>query len=371
MKKVIEGFNEIEDIRDQSYTKHKLSDVLILIMCGVLCGLDNLEDIVDYGKNKLEFLSTNFNIKKIPSKATLSRILNMINADEVSNKIIEIMLENVGELGEIIAVDGKAIRRTSKKGVPHSALQILTAYCTESGVTLGQELIRKKTNEIPIFQEMLDTINIKNKIITADAMHCQNETCKKIIDKKGNYAIGLKKNQKTLFEDVELFISDKINSNDIEIDSISNKNNGRFEKRTCYKVNNIDWLEQKKQWAGLSCVFAIKREIETKHEKTEEISYYITSLKNSTPKELIKIVREHWKIESMHWILDVVFSEDDCAILSENGIKTLNSFRKFSLSIHKNYVSKLNKKIAFKRNMFDCLLNDESLLNVINVFFNS
>lgn len=115
-------------------------------------------------------------------------------------------------------------------------------------------------------------------------------------------------------------------------------------------------------------VFCIKRVIETKHGKTEELSYYITSHKSAFPKNLIEIARSHWSIESMYWVLDVVFSEDDCGILSESGQKTMNTFRKFALAIHESYMNKQGKKVVYKRNMFQCLLNDEFLLEVISSY---
>ena len=364
MKNIREKFSVIDDQRHQSYVEHKLTDILIIIMCMVICGIDELCEIVKYAENKREFLQKEFGIDKIPSKPTFSRVLNMIDGIKVANIIIEIMQENVENMGEIIAVDGKAIRSTTKKGKAHSALQILTAYFTESGVVLGQESIHEKTNEIPIFQTMLDYIDISGKIITADAMHCQKETCKKIIENKGNYVFGLKENQKNLYEEIELFINDKTNAEYMEIFTTTNKSHGRIEKIICHKIVDIDWISMKKEWAGLSSVFAVKRVTITKYGTSESINFYISSLDVSAEK-LLYISREHWKIESMHWLLDVVFSEDESKILSENGLKTLNIFRKLSLLMHKKYIASQKKKQSIKGNMFDCLLNDDKLIQII------
>lgn len=364
MEKIREKFGMIEDLRHQGYIEHKLTDILIIIMCTILCGIDELSEIVKYAQSKSEFFEITFGIEKIPSKSTLSRILNMIDGEKVAEVIIEIMRESVENVGEIIAVDGKAIRSTSKKGKPHSALQILTAYFTESGVILGQEAIHDKTNEIPVFQKMLDYIKISGKTITADAMHCQKETCKKIIENKGDYVFGLKENHKRFYEEVELLINDRISSDDIEIFTTTNKNHGRIEKRTCYKISNIDCISMKNEWVGLNSVFAVKREITTKYQTSKSENFYISSLCDSSEK-LLGIAREHWKIESMHWLLDVVFSEDDSKIISENGLKTLNIFRKLALLIHKNFIASQNKKQSLKGNMFDCLLNDKKLAQVV------
>ena len=357
-------FSVIEDHRHPSYVEHNLSDVLIIIMSAILCGLDGLAEIMEHAKNRTEFFRVYYGIEEIPSKPTVSRILNMLDGDALSKVIIEIMQERADLVGNIIAVDGKAIRSTSKKGESNSALQILTAYLTESSIVLGQEAIHNKTNEIPVFQAMLNILDIKGKIITADAMHCQKETCKKIIERGGDYVFVLKENQKTLFADVSLFINSAINADNIEKFTTSEKSRGRYEKRTCYKVTDITWLEGHADWAGLSAVFAVRRTVTSKGKTTDEICYYITSA-NVTTEELLKIVREHWKIESLHWILDVVFSEDKCAMVSENGHKTLNILRKLAILLHKQYIASLTKKPTIKASLLKCLMNDDYLLNVL------
>jgi predicted transposase YbfD/YdcC len=358
-------FEVIEDHRHQGYIEHKLCDVLTIVMCAVLCGFDQLSDIVMYAENKAEILLSAFGIDRIPSKPTFSRILNAIDGEKVGAVILEIMRENYECTGNIIAVDGKAIRSTGEKGRVHSALQILTAFLTESGITLGQKPIHEKTNEIPVFQEMLEVLDITGKTITADAMHCQKETCKKIIEHGGNYVFGLKGNQKTLYEDIKLFIDNPPSRDSIEIfDAPTEKGHGRIEKRRCFKVSDISCVEGVNEWSGLKSVFAIERTVENKHKTTRETNYYITSLARS-PAQLLKITREHWKIESFHWILDVVFSEDECRLRSEESNKTLNSFRKLAIVVHRTYVKKNHLKISGKQSMLKAALNEDHLLALI------
>jgi hypothetical protein len=153
---------------------YPLSDILIIVMCSVISGLEKLEEIVTYAENKQRFLSQVFKINSYPSESQISRILNMVNGEEVAEAIIEIMKLRILNLGDVIAVDGKAVKSTIPKGKTHGGLQILTAYFVESGVVLGQKYIDKKTNEIPVFQDMLCCINIGGKIITGDAMHCHD-----------------------------------------------------------------------------------------------------------------------------------------------------------------------------------------------------
>lgn len=361
---MLEKFEIIEDPRHQSYVKHKLSSILTIVMCAVLCGLDELGSIVTFAENKSDFFKNYFGIEKIPSKPTISRVLSVIDGQKTAEIIIDVMKDMVKENDKIIAVDGKAIRSTSKAGKPHSALQIITAYLTESGAILGQEKIHEKTNEIPVFQQMLSYINIEGKTITADAVHCQKETCAKIIDKHGNYVFGLKENQKNLHDSIELYFQSENTSSELETYTAIEKNKGRIEKRICCKLSDLSWLEEHSRRSGLKTVFSVKRITETANKTTEETSYYISSLDVSA-KQLLFLSREHWKIESMHWMIDVVLSEDACSFYNENAHITLNIFRKYALLLQKQYISALPKKISIKSNMLNCLMNNSLLLKVI------
>ena len=355
---------KIEDPRHPSYVKHALADILIIIMCGVLCGLDTLGDLVVYAKSAGDFLRETFGIENIPSKATFGRVLSMVDGKQIGDAILDILRERFGASGEVIAVDGKAICSTAKGGNSRKALQILSAYITDSGITLAQETIHEKTNEIPVFQEMLTYLDVEGKLVTADAMHCQRETCHRIAQKKGDYLFGLKENQPSLLEDVRLFFEDDINRAEWESCETIEKNAGRIEKRICRKATDISWLSEQK-WPGLQSVLVIERIVEDHGHHSEETSYYISS-RDATACQLMGFAREHWKIESMHWMLDVTFSEDSCRVLSENAHKTLNSLRKFALAVHKQFLSAHHKKSSLKSSMLSALLQHDYLLELLH-----
>ena len=367
-EKTKERLSVVPDYRHSSYVSHKLSDILIIVMTAVICGLDQLNTIMVYAHEKSEFFARCFNIEKIPSKPTMSRVLNMLKAEAVTKVIIGIMKEEAGNLGKIVAFDGKAIRSTAEAGKPHSALQILTAYMVESGVVLAQESVHEKTNEIPVMREILDDIEIEGKIVTADALHCQRDTCEKIVDDEhgGDYVFGLKENQKTLHDDVALFFGDASNDDSIESYKKTESNGGRIESRTCRKTNDLNFLSYH-EWPGLKSIFEVRRVFTTKNgsAKSDETSYYISSL-NTTAAEFMHISRAHWGIESMHWMLDSDFGEDECELLSENGQQSLNIFRKLALSVHKSYMATRpkNKKCSIKSNFLRCLVSDSALLDV-------
>ena len=364
---IIRGkFSKIKDLRIKGMVDYPLADILIIIMLGVICGLEKSEHIVTYAKNKASFLRQVFGILKLPSEYTLNRILDMVDGVEVSEVIIEIMKMRILKLGDIIAVDGKSIRSTIPEGKKTAALQILTAYFTESGVVLGQKYItdKDKTNEIPVFQEMLLYVDIKGKTITADAMHCQKDTCEMIRARGGNYVFGLKGNHKLLKNDVAEFFSDPKNIGKIEVfEAPAEKGSGRVTQRIFYRANDPSQFDGAENWKGVKSIFAVRRIVTTKHGTSDETCYYISSL-DSSPESLLAIVRDHWKIESMHWMLDVVFNEDNHVTSSENAHKTLNIFRKFALLLHKAYIKENNLKTTLKNHMFDCLLNDDLLLKL-------
>ena len=367
-ERITSYFSDLEDTRCPCDVDHKLADVLILVMCSVLCGIDELGKIVTYGKEKLNFLNECFGITKIPSKATLSRIMNMVNADVVAERIVRIMLDLIGADGEIVAIDGKTIRSTAKKNSWREKLHLITAYMTDNGVTLGQIAVNEKTNEIPVLRDLLEMIDISGKTVTADAMHCQTETAAAIIDAGGDYVLDLKGNQGTFFDEVSTYIEDCISDETIELESARTveKNRDRLEIRTCFKAPNLDWFEGKDDWKGLTSAFAVHRMTTAKGTTTEEMSFYISS-RDEPPERFLEIVRDHWKIESMHYQLDVVFSEDDCRILSSNGQKAMSIFRKMALCLHKSFIENISSKTkpSVANNMFKALISTDFLLEIL------
>ena len=360
-------FGIIEDERDEYTTKHKLIDILKLVMISVLCGMDELDKMIDYGKSKKEFLEKEFEIKSIPSKSTLTRIFVMIDPKWLELSIVGIVQSLIKEKHTQIMIDGKAIKSTDAIKSIEKMMNIVTAY-TNTGISLLQKTVDNKTNEIPAVKELIDMLDVKGMIITVDAMHCQKETAEKIVNNGGDYVLQLKANQKSFYEDVYAMFDDKYMDEtdkncEYEIYKTEEKSHGRIERRTCYVLNKIAFFtDYLANWKGLKKIFAVAREVEKDNKITKEISCYLSS-KNTTAENLLSYTRKHWEIESMHHILDVTYDEDRCKLLSQRAQENLNIFRKMGISIHKNYLK--NKKQTVKSNMFNCLLNDNLLLEVI------
>lgn len=360
-------FGIIEDERDPYTITHPLINILKLIMIAILCGMDELDKIIDYGKNKKEFLKKEFEIELIPSKPTLTRVIAMINPKWLSLSTVCILNTLIKEEAKQIMLDGKVIKSTDAIKTIETMMNIVTAY-TDTGISLGQKTVDSKSNEIPAVRELIEMLNIEGMVITADAMHCQKETAKVIIDNKGDYVLQVKANQGSFYEDIYAMFDNKyMNEADkdceYEIFSTTEKSHGRIEKRTCYVLNELEFFtDYIAEWKGLKKIFAVKREVERNGKNTTEISCYLSS-KNTTAENLMSYTRRHWQIESMHHILDVTYDEDRCKIQNQRAQENLNIFRKMGVSIHKNHLKE--KKQTVKSNMFNCLLNDNLLLEVI------
>jgi len=366
-------FGIIDDKRNPVNVIYPLIDILKLIWIATLCGIDELDKIVDYGENKKEFLKKEFGINGIPSKATLTRVIAMINSEFLNLSIIAISKTIVNEKYNQIMLDGKAIRSTEAISSIDKMMNIVTAF-TNTGISIGQKIVNEKSNEIPAVKELIDIIDVNGKVITADAMHCQKETAQRIIDNGGDYILQLKANQGNFYEDVYAMFDDKYmekycKENEYETYKTIEKNHGRIEKRECYVLNNMEYFEGYfKEWKSLKKIFCVKREIERKGKVSTEISCYLSS-RNENAEKLLSYVRKHWKIESMHHILDVTFDEDRCKLASKQAQENLNILRKSSISVHKKYIEEYKKKIGknktVKSNMFNCLINDDYLIEIL------
>ena len=360
-------FGIIEDERCEVNVIHPLVDILKLVMIAVLCGMDELDKMIDYGKSKKEFLEKEFDIKSIPSKSTLTRIFAMIDPKWLGLSIVGIVQSLIKVKHTQIMFDGKAIKSTDAIKTIEKMMNIVTAY-TDTGISLLQKTVEDKTNEIPAVKELIEMLDVKGMVITADAMHCQKETAKTIVDNGGDYVLQLKANQGNFYQDVYAMFDDKYMDEadkdcEYEIFSTMEKSHGRIEKRTCYVLNEIAFFTNYiAEWKGLKKIFAVKREVEKDGKKTTETSCYLSS-KNTTAENLLSYTRKHWEIESMHHILDVSYDEDRCKLLTKKAQENINIFRKMGISIHKNYLK--NKKQTVKSNMFNCLLNDNLLFEII------
>ena len=270
---------------------------------------------------------------------------------------------------EQIMIDGKAIRSTDAIEGIERIMNIVTAY-TDTSISLGQVTVDSKSNEIPAVRDLLDMIDIKGAVVTADAMHCQKETVEKIIGNGGDYVVQLKGNQGNFHDDVYAMFDDNYmdesdKDSEYEVFQTIERSHGRIEKRTCYVLANTAYFtDYLAEWKGLKQIFAVKRTVECKGKVSKEISCYLSS-KNASAEKLLSYTRTHWMIEGMHHILDVTYDEDRCKLLTQKAQENLNIFRKLGVGVHKNHLK--DKSQTVKSSMFNCLLNDNRLLVLLQL----
>ena len=373
-------FSLVEDTRHQAYITYELSDILFLLICGMLCGCKDILEILELSYEKIDFFKKYTNIPEIPSYITMLNILNMINPNQLElcfyGIFRNVFKHDIKTKEKQICIDGKTVRSTCKMKEYSKPLHIITALLADEYVSLGQVAVSAKDNEIPAVRELLDKLDIKNAVITMDAMHCQKETVEKIISKKGDYVVQLKGNQGNFYKDVYAMFDDKYmdmadKNSEYETCTTIEKGHGRIEKRTCYVLNELEFFtDYLANWKGLKKIFAVKRETERNGKQTKEISCYLSS-KNTSAEQLLSYTRKHWQIESFHWILDMHYSEDNTKLRHEKSQICLNTLRKFAISILKKYIENHPvKRKTLKSSIFRCLINENYLLEVLKYYCN-
>jgi predicted transposase YbfD/YdcC len=209
-------------------------------------------------------------------------------------------------------------------------------------------------------------MDINGCMIVADALHCQKETAKAVIEGKGDYLLSVKDNQQTLKEEIAGYVQEKGLRDTMDSHTSCEKTSGREERRTAYTTGDIDWLYGKEGWEKLACIGAVNTQCSSKKGTSDEWHYYISS-RSLKAKELLKHARLEWTVETMHWLLDVHFGEDFCRVEDRNVQQNLNIVRKIALNTIKDYKNKTTSKRPISKLMFDCLLEPENIHSILAV----
>ena len=354
----LKHFNSITDPRIERCKKHELIDILLLAISAVLSGAEGWEDIEDFGHLKLDWLKKYgaFNAG-IPRHDTIARVICRLKTDEIEHAFqswISSLIETTG--ADIIAIDGKTARRSFTTKDRKSALHTVSAWSCQHQLVLGQTAVDSKTNEITAIPELLSMLDIENSIITLDAMGCQQEIAKQIIKQKADYILALKGNHSGMQSELEAWWHKNereglTNSNydkHIEISS----GHGRIETRTCQQLLiDKSWLGKRYQWSGLKSVIQVTAEVHDKSAGTDTIEtrWYISSLALDA-EQALNAVRSHWQVESMHWMLDMNFREDESRIRKKQGPLVFNVMRKIAMALFKQDTTK-SASMARKKKM--------------------
>jgi len=334
-------FSKLQDYRSEQGKRHKLIDILVISICAVICGADKWEEIELYGKSKKAWFEKILELPHgIPSHDTFARVLSSLKPKEFRRCFLE-WIKGVSKLtkGEIVSIDGKKLRQSYDNGSKKSAIHMVSAWASENSLVLGQEKVSDKSNEITAIPELLDKLEINECIVTIDAMGCQRDIASKIIDEGADYVLALKGNQGNLYEDVKLYfewaIKDGFKEISYDFYETIDGDHGRIETRRYWITSEIEWIHDKGKWKGLKSIGMVES-IRCIGEKTSvEVRYYISSLK-SDAKVFAKAVRSHWGIEnSLHWVLDIAFREDESRIRKAHGPENFSVLRHIALNLLK------------------------------------
>ncbi len=368
-KKLRECFEDLETEKKYDGYYYSVGEALIIAIMGCICGLKNLSQIHQWAVSERVrgFLKEKFEIERIPSYFWLISLIKMIKPESL-NKCFMSWVNSIlpTEHPQTISMDGKTIRSTEKMESYKSSLHIVSAQLAELGITYAQKTVDGKSNEIPAVQELIKELNIKGCIVVADALNCQKETAREIINGEGDYILNAKGNQKNLQKEIEEYVQDDECRKGMDTICKKEKNRGRLETRTAYTTSAIEWMSCRSEWEKMCCIGAIHRESETKSNKTSEWHYYISS-KSLTAEELLVHARLEWSVETMHWLLDVHFNEDYCRVEDQSVQQNLNMARKIALNIVKLYKQKTSQKRALSNIMLDCLLSPQTISRVLGV----
>lgn len=344
---ITQYFEEVETTKEYNGYFCSIAEAITIVILGSVCGLKNISQIhqwADSSKVK-EFLKEKFAISSVPCYYWLLCLLKLVKPESLNRRFMkwaESMMPEERE-GLTIAMDGKTIRSTGKMESYKSPLHIVSAQVSELGMTFAQKCTDSKSNEIPAVQKLLKELDISGCVIVADALNCQKKTAAAITAGEGDYPLCAKDNQETLKHDIEEYIQDGTLRKGMETTAIKEKNRGRIEKRTAFVTADINWLTGRKEWEGLKCIGAVHTEFEEKGNKSSEWHYYISS-RNLTAEELLHHARMEWRMETMHWLLDVHFEEDHCRVEDKNVQQNLNMLRKIAINLIKKHKEKFSSK---------------------------
>jgi predicted transposase YbfD/YdcC len=337
-------FNALHDPRQPGKVTYPLDEILLLCLLAVLAGAECFTEIALFGTKKLALLRRFRPFKDgTPAHDHLGDILATLDAEQFQSCFVAWVAAVAGVPAGVIAIDGKTVRRSGQKGAK-GAIHMVSAFAARQRLVLGQVKVAEKSNEIVAIPKLLDMMAIEGAIVTIDAMGCQRDIAQKVIDKKADYVFALKGNQGSLRDDVELFVTEQktrgFADTTISQDTTVDGDHGRIETRTTTVMHDVEWLQQRHDWPGLKGVVIVESRRETQGDIEQETRFYITSLVMLAAL-MGPVVRSHWAIEnSLHWVMDMVFRDDECRVRTDNAAANFTTFKHMALNLLRRPASK-------------------------------
>jgi predicted transposase YbfD/YdcC len=349
------AFATLEDPRRPNARHHKLLDILVIAFCASLCGAESCVEMAGFALSKEEVLREFLDLEGgPPSHDTFSRVFRMLDPARFA-ACFQAYLDQLGAVCRgHVAIDGKTLRGAHDRVSGASPLQMVSAFASETRLTLGQIAVESQSNEIPAVRALLSLLSLKGCTVTLDALPAQRETAQVLRDKGAGYILAVKGNQGTLYEDVRTLLDDPglpVQDRAQTVDA----DHGRIETREAHLVSDLAWLQEQHHWPGLACVGKITATRESKATgaiQTQDRYYLLSCVMPA--QEFLELVRAHWTIEnSLHWVLDVILREDHARARKDHAPANLAILRRMALNTIKAHQDKGSSRLKFKRAGWD------------------
>lgn len=364
-------FADLEDPRVDRTKLHPLLDIIAIAICAMICGADTWVDVENYGKAKQQWLKSFLQLPHgIPSHDTFGRVFASLDSEQFRDCFLSwIQAVSVITKGQVIAIDGKTLRRSHDRTQGKESIQMVSAWASANRLVLGQVKVDDQSNEITAIPQLLRVLEIAGCIVTIDAMGCQKEIARQIVEQGADYMLALKENQGRLYEDVTGFFehAERIGFREVESDRhrTVNKGHGRIEIRQCQNISDPEYigtLRDLADWPKLRSIVKVTSERRIGDETTVQDRYYIASLEGNA-RQSLWAVRTHWEIENcVHWVLDIAFREDDSRVRKGNGAQNLAILRQIALNLLKH---ERTAKCGIKARRLKAGWDDAYLLKVL------
>ena len=336
---IIEHFASVTEPRRYN-KRHQLIDIIVIAICAVVSGADDWPAVEEFGKDRQEWFARFLELRHgIPCSDTFRRVFAALDAEEFQSCFTN-WIKGVYKVtqGQLLAVDGKTLRRSHDKTIGKDAIHMVSVWASKNSLVLGQVKVDDKSNEITAIPQLLDLLDIAGCIVTIDAIGCQKTIAQKIIAQGADYVFALKDNQGNLHNDVqELF--DDTEATEFADDGYHKtveKSHGRIEIRECWTISGPDYLAYLRNlsdWPHLRTIVKVKRERRLNNKIETETKYYISSLICGA-QLLLGVVRGHWGIENkVHWVLDIAFREDESRLRKGSGAQNFAVLRHIALNL--------------------------------------
>ena len=363
-------FESLSDPRHSRNRKHLLVDVVVIAVCGMLCGCDGPTAIHRWASNRVDWLKQFLSLPNgVPSRDCIRRLL-MLLRPQAFQKCFQAWIAGSIQTDDrgparLIAIDGKSCRRSHDTSHGLGVLHIVSAWASEEGIALGQVATDAKSNEITAIPQLLEQIDLAHSLVTIDALGCQKEIAQDIVDGGGDFVLAVKDNQPKLREAIATYFEEHLDRDleDLRYRSLetSDEAHGRIDERSYVITKVPSDLALKKEWPWIKAIgYSLRITQHADGRETGEVRYYILS-RYLSGKRFSEAVRGHWSIESLHWVLDVNFREDDSRTRERTLGNNLSWLRRFAVTLLKRH----SVKDSLRGKMIRCLMNTEFLTEVL------